>query len=53
LRRSLYPPSTFRAGSAGYTFLGDIQTYLDFVYAKATQDRLAALLSGGADAAIL
>jgi NitT/TauT family transport system substrate-binding protein len=26
---------------------------LDFVYAKATQDRLAALLSGGADAAIL
>jgi NitT/TauT family transport system substrate-binding protein len=28
-------------------------TDLDFVYAKATQDRLAALLSGGADAAIL
>lgn len=26
---------------------------LDFIYAKATQDRLAALLSGGADAAIL
>jgi NitT/TauT family transport system substrate-binding protein len=26
---------------------------LDFVYAKATQDRLAALISGGADAAIL
>jgi ABC-type nitrate/sulfonate/bicarbonate transport system substrate-binding protein len=26
---------------------------LDFVYAKATQDRLAALMSGGADAAIL
>src|SRR6266481_4275855 len=26
---------------------------LDFVYAKATQDRLAALLSGGVDAAIL
>jgi NitT/TauT family transport system substrate-binding protein len=26
---------------------------VDFVYAKATQDRLAALLSGGADAAIL
>jgi NitT/TauT family transport system substrate-binding protein len=26
---------------------------IDFVYAKATQDRLAALLSGGADAAIL
>jgi len=26
---------------------------LDFVFAKATQDRLAALLSGGADAAIL
>lgn len=26
---------------------------LDFVYAKATQDRLAALFSGGADAAIL
>jgi NitT/TauT family transport system substrate-binding protein len=26
---------------------------LDFVYSKATQDRLAALLSGGADAAIL
>jgi len=26
---------------------------LDFVYAKATQDRLAAMLSGGADAAIL
>lgn len=26
---------------------------LDFVYAKATQDRLAALLSGGTDAAIL
>ncbi len=28
-------------------------TVLDFIYAKATQDRLAALLSGGADAAIL
>jgi ABC-type nitrate/sulfonate/bicarbonate transport system substrate-binding protein len=28
-------------------------TDLDFIYAKATQDRLAALLSGGADAAIL
>jgi len=26
---------------------------LDFIYAKATQDRLAALMSGGADAAIL
>lgn len=29
----LYPPSTFRAGSAGYTYLGDIQTYLqDFPF---------------------
>jgi NitT/TauT family transport system substrate-binding protein len=28
-------------------------TDVDFIYAKATQDRLAALLSGGADAAIL
>jgi ABC-type nitrate/sulfonate/bicarbonate transport system substrate-binding protein len=28
-------------------------TDLDFIYAKATQDRLAALLSGGVDAAIL
>lgn len=35
-------------GSAGLNS-GDI----DWVYAKATQDRLAALLSGGADAAIL
>ncbi len=35
-------------GSAGLK-AGD----LDFVYAKATQDRLAALLSGGVDAAIL
>ena len=35
-------------GSAGLKS-GDI----DWVYAKATQDRLAALLSGGADAAIL
>lgn len=24
----LYPPSTFRAGAAGYTYLGDIETYL-------------------------
>jgi NitT/TauT family transport system substrate-binding protein len=29
----LYPPSTFRAGSAGYTYLGDIETYLrDFPF---------------------
>jgi NitT/TauT family transport system substrate-binding protein len=29
----LYPPSTFRAGAAGYTYLGDIETYLkDFPF---------------------
>ena len=29
----LYPPSTFRAAAAGYTYLGDIETYLkDFPF---------------------
>ena len=29
----LYPPSTFRAGAAGYTYLGDIEPYLkDFPF---------------------
>jgi NitT/TauT family transport system substrate-binding protein len=29
----LYPPSTFRAGTAGFTYLGDIETYLkDFPF---------------------
>ena len=29
----LYPPSTFRAGAVGYTYLGDIETYLkDFPF---------------------